>query len=83
MSSIFYVHDFMDWRLRNPISISALAARFSCGRDRVKKARTHGFEPFETRGRHPAMSDDAEREILSWIQTNAAKNKKVTPKDLR
>jgi hypothetical protein len=29
------------------------------------------------------MSDDAEREIISGIQTNTAKNKAVTPRDLR
>jgi hypothetical protein len=64
---IFYAHDFMDSRLQIPTSISALAARFGCGRDRVKKALAHGLEPPDTPGGHLAMSDDAKKEILSWI----------------
>jgi hypothetical protein len=80
---IFYVHDFIDSRSQVPISISALAARFGCGQDCLKKALAHGLESPETRHRHLAMSDDSEREIVSWAQTNAAKNKAVTPRDLR
>jgi hypothetical protein len=80
---ILYVHDFMDSRLQDPTSISVLAAGFGYDRDRVQKALAHGLEPPETRGRYLAMSNDAEREISSWIQTNAAKNKTATPRDLR
>jgi hypothetical protein len=40
-----------------------LTPGFGCGRDRVKKALSHGLEPPETRGRHRAMNDDAEREV--------------------
>jgi hypothetical protein len=73
----------MDSHLQVPISISALAAGFGYDRDRVKKALEHGLEPPETRGRHLATSDDAERGILSWARTNATKNKAVAPRYLR
>jgi hypothetical protein len=65
------------------ISTSALADGFGSGRGRVKKALARGLAPLEMLGRHLAMSDDVEREIFSWIQTNAVKNKAMTPRDLR
>jgi hypothetical protein len=73
----------MDSRLQVPISVSALAVGFGCGLDRVKNAHGHGLESPEKPGRHLATSDDAKRETLNWIQINAAKNKVMTPRDLR
>jgi hypothetical protein len=73
----------MDSRVQVPISISPLTAEFGYGLHRVKKTLAYGLEPPETRRRHLAVSDDAEREIVSPIQTNAVKNKVVTHRDLR
>jgi hypothetical protein len=80
---IFYVHDFLESRLRIPVSIGALAAGFGCAPGRVKKALAHGLEPPETRGRHLALSDEVEQELVNWIKANAAKSRAVTPRDLR
>jgi hypothetical protein len=70
-------------QLQIPVSISALAADFGCSRDRVKKALLHGLEPPETRGRHLALSDKVEQELVNWIEANAAKSRAVTPRDLK
>jgi hypothetical protein len=78
-----YVHDFLESRLQIPVSIRDLAAGFGCARDRVKKALVHGLEPPETGGRHLAPSDKVERELVNWIEANAARSRTVTPRDLR
>jgi hypothetical protein len=49
----------------------------------VENLQTLGQAKSETRGWHLAMRDDAEREILSRIQTNAVKNMAVMPRDIR
>jgi hypothetical protein len=43
----------------------------------------HGLEPHEARRRYLALGDDAEREILKWIETQAAKSRAATPRHIR
>jgi hypothetical protein len=43
----------------------------------------HGLEAPQARGRHLAIDDQIERELLAWIESNAAKNTAVTGSDVR
>jgi hypothetical protein len=64
-------------------SLSALVCEFGCGRDRVTQALLRGVKPPEARGRHLALADDAGREILTCIETQAAKSIAMTLRNIR
>jgi hypothetical protein len=71
---IYYVHDVATSKLQIPISLSSLRRAFQCHRTCVTQALVQGLELPQARGRHLAIDDQIERELLAWIQSNAAKN---------
>jgi hypothetical protein len=54
-----------------PTSINALARAFDCPRCLVKWALVHGMDKLGQHGKHTALDDDRERQILDWVPQNA------------
>jgi hypothetical protein len=75
---IYHIPTLMESQLKIPFSFSALARGFGGGCDRVIQALLHNLEPPDARGRHLALADDAEGEILTGIETQEAKSAAVT-----
>jgi hypothetical protein len=53
-----------------PTSINALAKAFDCPPSRVKAALAHGLDDPGRRGKHTALDDDPDRQILDWVRQN-------------
>jgi hypothetical protein len=64
-------------------SLSTLALRFGWSRNGIIQALLHGLEPPEAQRRHLAVADDAEREILARIETQAEKSIGITRRDIQ
>jgi hypothetical protein len=79
---IYFVHDFALRSLGQELSLRQLSRAFECDAGRVKAALKNGFSDPETRGRHSALDDASEREIVDWIQKQAEKFNPVTRTDL-
>jgi hypothetical protein len=79
---IYFVHEFA---LRNgdeKLSVRQLLKGFGCDGGRVKAALDNELNDPKVRGRHFALDDDSEIEILEWIQTQAEKYAPITRTDL-
>jgi hypothetical protein len=72
---MYYFGSIATRQLQIPISVRAMMRTFWCVRDRVTHALSHGLDPPENHGRHPALDDDIEHGLLLWIKENAAKKK--------
>jgi hypothetical protein len=67
---IAFVRDIAEWRYNISRSTNALAKAFDCPRFRVKSALQHGMDPPGQRGKHTALDDDRERQIIHGMQQN-------------
>jgi hypothetical protein len=65
---ISYVHEFARLELCLEISIGSLERAFNCLLAAVKRSLRNGLEPPKSRDRHTALADDAETDILAWIE---------------
>jgi hypothetical protein len=72
------VKDFAESRFNIPISINALARAFDYPRCPVKSALAHRLDEPGHRGKHIALGDDRERNILDWVRQNAEQETPVT-----
>jgi hypothetical protein len=80
---ICFVADFARETAGQEMSVNQLAKAFECHPVRVKVALANGFEKLKSRGRHSALDDDLENEILTWIEVQAEKSRLVTRTDTR
>jgi hypothetical protein len=66
-----------------PTSINAPPRAFDYPPSRVKAALAHGFDDPGRRGKHNALDDDRERQILDWVRQNAEQETPVTKGEIR
>jgi hypothetical protein len=75
---IFYVHEFAFDRLGINIPINRLGIAFNCPRAAGKRALKNRLIPPKQRGRHTALPEDSEADILAWFQHQAEKSQPST-----
>jgi hypothetical protein len=80
---IFYVFVFARDQLHISTSIGGLERAFACSRATVQRALRSGWDAPKPRGRHTALSADAEADILGWIRKNYEKSNPVTRTEIR
>jgi hypothetical protein len=80
---MFYVVVFAQDELHLPISIGGLERAFDCSHATVQRALRSGWDAPKPRGRHAALSADAEADILGWIRKNYEKSNPVTRTEIR
>jgi hypothetical protein len=78
-----YVCDIEELQHNLPVSINALAKPFERPRSRVKSALGHGMNSPGHRGKHTALEQDHEQQILDWIKQNAEDSTPVTRKEIK
>jgi hypothetical protein len=80
---IFYVLTWARDTKNIPVSIGGLARSFNCSPATIKKALKNGWDDPKPRGRHRAISAEAETDILNWIRKSWEKSSPVTRTDIR
>jgi hypothetical protein len=70
-------------RIAHYQSINQISNAFGRSPFRVKAALANGLEPPKVRGRHSAIDEGSEADILQWIEAQAQKCNPVTQTDLR
>jgi hypothetical protein len=81
--SLYYVHQFAVRELGIEILISSLEREFNCPPATVKKTLRNALKPPKPRGRHNAVPDNSEANILAWIQHQAENSQPATRTDIR
>jgi hypothetical protein len=61
------VKDIAESRYNIPVCINALTRAFDFPRSRTQAARAHGMDEPGQRGKHIAIDQDREQQILDWI----------------
>jgi hypothetical protein len=61
------VKDITESLYNNPVSINALTRAFDCTRFRVQATLVHGLDEQGERGKHIALNQDREQQILDWM----------------
>jgi hypothetical protein len=61
---IAFVKDIAESRYSIPVSINALTRAFACSRYRVQAALAHGLDQPGQRGKHIALDQEREQQIL-------------------
>jgi hypothetical protein len=72
------VKDIAEPRDNIPVSINTLTRAFDSPRFSVQAAFAHGLDELGQRGKHIALDQDREQQILDWIRQNAEKDTAVT-----
>jgi hypothetical protein len=72
------VKDIAESRENIPVSINALTRAFGCPRSRVQAVLARGLNEPGQRGKHLALDQDREQQILDWIQQNAGEDTAIT-----
>jgi hypothetical protein len=62
------VKDIAESRYNIPVSINALTKTFDCPRSRSQAALAHGMDESGQRGKHIAVDQVREQQILDWIE---------------
>jgi hypothetical protein len=79
---IFYVNRFALRARGFELSVGQLERTFNYWRKTMRRALTNELEPSKQRGRHNALLDDAEAQIITWITRQAGKSQPVTRTDI-
>jgi hypothetical protein len=61
---ICFVQNFSEREANHTLSTNQISKAFGCSPSRVKAALVNGLEPPKVRGRHPAIDEGSETEIL-------------------
>jgi hypothetical protein len=80
---IAYVRDVAEREHQIPISINALASAFNCPRSSVRSALAHGLELPGEQGKHTALDQYREQQILDWIHQNAEQSTPVSKTEIK
>jgi hypothetical protein len=70
---ICFVQNFSERNVNHTLSTNQLSKAFGCSPSRLKAALANGLGPPKVRGRHPAIDEGSEAEILEWIEAQAEK----------
>jgi hypothetical protein len=68
---IYFVNEFAQRNNGHALLLCQLSRAFECDAARVNAALKSGFDDPQGRGRHSALDDASEIEILEWIQKQA------------
>jgi hypothetical protein len=79
---IYFVNEFTQRNDGHFLSLRQLSRVFECDAARVNAALKNGLDDPQSRGRHSALDDASEIEILEWIQKQAEKFNPITRTDL-
>jgi hypothetical protein len=79
---ICFVQNFSEREVNHTLSTNQLSKEFGCSPSRVKVALVNELDPPKVRGRHPAIDEGSEAEILEWIEAQAEKCNPSTRTDL-
>jgi hypothetical protein len=71
------MQDVARCREKIPVSINALTRAFDCPRFLVQAAVAHGLDEPGQRGKHIAIDQNREQQILDWIEQNAEEETRV------
>ena len=80
---IFYIVTWARAEFGIELSIGALMRAFNCSRCAVQSALANGWAEPKSRGRHPAVDEESDANILSWVKQKAEKGAAVTRTDIR
>jgi hypothetical protein len=77
------VRDIAESQHNIPLSVNTVTREFECPPGHVKSALEHELDPLGHRGKHTALEQDREQQILEWIKQNAEGNTPVTRKEIK
>jgi hypothetical protein len=68
-----FVQNFSELEAKRTLSVNQFSNAFGCSASCVKRALANGQEAPKVRGRHSAIDDGSEADILQWIEAQAQK----------